>query len=402
MRPADGNVAAQVDGNQKATTYDYDAHGRLRFQADPLGRRTDFTYYPGGQLKTKQDPGGNCSAVPATGCTAWSYNDADQPLTTIYSDGTTPNITGTVYNATGRRIQVQRLVAGVTKTASYRWDSLGRMTSSTDEAGATVAYEYNLRSLPTKTTYPGSSTKTVTRTWDDAGRAKAVQDWLSHTTTYTPDEDSHIVAATTPVGTLNQVDTYAWDNNGELASSTSTETVVRLRAAQAAYFCDGVLLQLGNARGEFTVENIRKKPPELDYAAFVIRPVGPPHDGMHHVEKAVFEAVVAAPVTGGNVVDILGTAVESSTICGLRQRLADLSLVWRRNLIPAIVFTLSGCMVKGYRTPLGSLSSPTYALRVPSNGLRSSRRVMVPSRRASSPWCSPSTLNGCCGGVTPF
>ncbi|MEO5680812.1 MAG: hypothetical protein ABIS47_14220, partial [Acidimicrobiales bacterium] len=217
---ADGNMDAQVDGKLKATTYGYDPLGRLAFQADPLGRRTDFAYYPGGQLKTRQDPGGSCAAVPVAGCTTWSYNDADQPLTTTYSDGTTPNITGTLYDGVGRRTQVQRLVGGSTRTASYGWDSLGRMTSSTDEAGAVVGYEYNLRNLPTKTTYPGAPTRAVTRTWDDAGRATTVQDWLGHTTTYAPDEDSHIVSASTPVGAAAQVDTYGWDNNGQLASST--------------------------------------------------------------------------------------------------------------------------------------------------------------------------------------
>ena len=232
----DGNMVAQVDGNQQATTYDYGAQGRLAFQTDPLGRRTDFAYYPGGQLRTKQDPGGACAATPAVGCTTFTYTAAGQPLTVTYSDGTTPNITATVYDANGRRTQVQRNVNGATKTAYTKWDSLGRMVSSTDEAGATVGYEYNLRDLPTKTTYPGG-TKTVTRTWDNAGRPATVQDWLGHTTTYTTDEDSNIVSASTPVGSVSQVDTYGWDKAGQITSTTfKTGTAV---LASLAYGRDG-------------------------------------------------------------------------------------------------------------------------------------------------------------------
>jgi YD repeat-containing protein len=67
---------------------------------------------------------------------------------------------------------------------AWVWDSLHRLTSYTNGAGAQIQYGYNLRNLRTAMTYPG--TFSVTRGYDDAGRLTSVQDWLSNTTSFLP------------------------------------------------------------------------------------------------------------------------------------------------------------------------------------------------------------------------
>jgi YD repeat-containing protein len=69
-----------------------------------------------------------------------------------------------------------------TGTTTNNWDSLGRLTSSTNGAGATVGYGYDLAGRITSITYPGT-TGIVKRGYDEAGHLTDVTDWAGHTTT---------------------------------------------------------------------------------------------------------------------------------------------------------------------------------------------------------------------------
>ena len=56
--------------------------------------------------------------------------------------------------------------------SSYgRWDSLHRLTNSTNGAGATVGYGYDLKGQATSIAYPGT-TGTVGRTYYEDGQLK--------------------------------------------------------------------------------------------------------------------------------------------------------------------------------------------------------------------------------------
>ena len=98
----DGTVADQKDGKGNTTeTYAYDALARVTSSTDALGNTTAFSYDGDGNTLTRTDPGGNC-ATP-TKCTTFTYDADNEPSTTTYSDGTTPNVTSTTYDADGQK-----------------------------------------------------------------------------------------------------------------------------------------------------------------------------------------------------------------------------------------------------------------------------------------------------------
>ncbi|MDQ1436911.1 MAG: hypothetical protein QOK43_540 [Acidimicrobiaceae bacterium] len=208
----DGSLKAQIDGANHSTTYAYDPLGRLSGTTDPLARTTSYGYDASGSLLTVQQPGGNCAAVPKTGCITMGYDAAAQATSVTYSDGTTPNVSGILYDADGRRTQM----TDGTGTSSWSWDSLGRMTAATNGAGAALGYAYDLAGHVTTLTYPGGAQQ-VTRAYDGAGRLGSVRDWAGRTTSFSYDADSNLAGTAFPNGTTAGT---GFDRAGAATSST--------------------------------------------------------------------------------------------------------------------------------------------------------------------------------------
>jgi RHS repeat-associated protein len=221
----DGTVQDQKDGKNKALlTYGYDPLARVTAVTDALGNATSYSYDGAGNRLTQQDPGGNCSATPKTGCTTFTYDVANQLKTITYSDGVTPNVTNIAYDNDAQRTGM----TDGTGTSAWVWDSLHRLTSYTNGAGAQVQYAYNLRSLPTTITYPGSLN--VTRGYDDVGRLTSVQDWLSSTTSFGYDANSNLTIETLPTAS-GVVDTFAFDAADRLTAISDKKGKTTLFAA---------------------------------------------------------------------------------------------------------------------------------------------------------------------------
>jgi len=184
----DETVHQQIDGANHGTSYDYDAAGHLASVTDPLGRTTSYHSDGAGNLLTVTDP--------QQQVTTYVYDAANQRTAILYSDGVTPNVTGIQYDGDGQRLQM----TDGTGTSQWTYDSLHRLTSYQNGAGATVTYgytygsplTYDLKNQVRSLTYPDGHV--ATRGYDDAGRWTSVTDWLGHTTTFTPDEDSNITA----------------------------------------------------------------------------------------------------------------------------------------------------------------------------------------------------------------
>jgi RHS repeat-associated protein len=224
-----GNQTAQTDGAGNTTSYGYDPLDRLISATDPLHRTTSYGYDNAGNRTSLTDPSGRT--------TNFGYDQANQLTDITYSDGKTPNVSYR-YDANGRRTSM----ADGTGTTTYTYDSLNRVTKSTNGAGDTVAYDYDLAGQLTSLTYPNG--KTVSRTYDPAGRLSTVADWLGNTTSFDHDPDANLTAETYPNGvqtsaTFNNADQltsiahqkgtttlanfdYTRDNLGQLTSSTPT------------------------------------------------------------------------------------------------------------------------------------------------------------------------------------
>jgi YD repeat-containing protein len=213
----DGTVADQKDGKNNAIqTYTYDSLAHVTTVTDALTNITTYVYDAYGNLLSKQDPGGNCSAQPATSCTTYSYDAANQLTGINYSDGVTPNVSNITYDGDGQRVSM----TDGTGTSSWGWDSLHRMVSYTNGGGAQMQWQYNLRNLPTTITYPG--TLNVTRGYDNAGRWTSVQDWNSNTTTFGYDADSNLTTETFPAAST-VVDTFAFNAVDQITNVASVK-----------------------------------------------------------------------------------------------------------------------------------------------------------------------------------
>jgi len=223
---ADGNRTGTTDPSGQATTYVYDALNRLTSSTDPLNRTTSYAYDTAGHATTVTDPSGRT--------TTHTYDIAGNRTGTSYSGGATPSATFT-YIATGHRATTTDGTGITTNT----YDSLGRLTGSTNGAGQATGYTYDLAGHLTSLAYPNG--QTVTRTYDAAGHLTGITDWAGHTTTFTPDADGNTVttaygngvtaaAAFDRVGQLSAI-TDAGPGSTALASFTYTRNPVGAAAS---------------------------------------------------------------------------------------------------------------------------------------------------------------------------
>jgi RHS repeat-associated protein len=199
-----GAVTSQTDGNKDKTTYVRNILGEPIETIDPLERRTIRTYNPAGNLATRKDTDGRT--------TTYSYDKADRLREVSYSDGITPKVTFS-YDKDGN---LTGMVDG-TGESTYEYDQLDRLTHSKNGNAETVSWTYDVGDEPVCLTYPNG--KSISRTYDNAGRLESVTDWLGHTTTFAYNKDSAPTLTTFPVGTTDS-DEYAYDRADRIASVT--------------------------------------------------------------------------------------------------------------------------------------------------------------------------------------
>lgn len=187
-RVVNDTVPATGAGIDQSSKYAYNLKGMLRSAIDPLNRETRYTYGTGSTpdadpatgtgidlLKVEQKNGVNwetlasytydaahnmlTSADASNQVTTYTYNASGQVLTV-----TTPPRAGITENRTttmtydGNGYLVSTLGPAVGDTASYTYDALGRMRTSTDSDGYTTTFEYDAMDRPTKTTFPDGTT----------------------------------------------------------------------------------------------------------------------------------------------------------------------------------------------------------------------------------------------------
>ncbi|MDD3470435.1 MAG: hypothetical protein PHE53_10745 [Thermoguttaceae bacterium] len=224
------------------TSRTYDKRGQISTETDALGHVTSYVYDAIGQLAsvTRPDPDGSGSL---------------NALVTLYTYDTLGQVTQVT-----RRTTVGQTVTDISTT--YEYDALGRVVKTTapdpDASGTRVPVETSYtyddagRTLTTTTT-SGTTSYTVTYTYDHLGRQTSV--------TY-PDPDgdgtqlaNQVISSYNALGLVTQTEdslgnttSYIYDPLGRLLSETDANGNV----TSYTYNADGAMASLTDAEGNTT------------------------------------------------------------------------------------------------------------------------------------------------------
>jgi RHS repeat-associated protein len=149
-----GRLERQVDANQHATVFRYDADDNLALVTDPLARKTGHEYDPLGRLRsTLQDSDG------VAALTQYRYDALDRVTQVLDPNGKS---TTYLYNGFGDLTTQQSPDTGQTV---FTYDPAGNLQSKTDARGTTATYGHDLLNRLTSVSYPDSG-RNVTYSYD--------------------------------------------------------------------------------------------------------------------------------------------------------------------------------------------------------------------------------------------
>ncbi|HEY0705844.1 MAG TPA: hypothetical protein VGG33_03560, partial [Polyangia bacterium] len=170
-----------------------DGAGRARTSVDPAGFQTVRTFDAGGNQKSVRDPnnvGEDCSfdvLGRRTSCvdtqgdsTGWEYDTENNQTASI--DGRQVRST-CAFDGRNRKASC---TDGIGATTTWAYDANSNITDITDAEGKVTHYEYNLRNQRTETKYADSSgpNDKVVVTYDDVGRLHTSTDQAGNTKTF--------------------------------------------------------------------------------------------------------------------------------------------------------------------------------------------------------------------------
>jgi RHS repeat-associated protein len=191
------------------TTYNYDANGNLTSVVDPLGHRTTFTF----DDLDRRTATARQASWSSTLRTTYTY-DAAGNLTRV-TDGL-GHATTYAYDVRNRITTEVRPAGGGTTTFSY--DLAGRLTSLTDPVGNVTSFAYDAANRLTSETDPLG--ETTTHAYDPVGNRTATTDRLGRIREFSHDENNRIVTEDwKPIGGGSSLRTVTWtyDDAGRLA-----------------------------------------------------------------------------------------------------------------------------------------------------------------------------------------
>ncbi len=220
-----GEPAGEINGDKHAKKEIRNSLEEVTEEVDPIGRKTKSEYDHAGQLKKLTDAAGRTMT--------YTYDPGDRLTEVRYSEGKTA--------AVKREYDADNNVTAMTDgtgTTKDTYNQLDQLTNTTNGAGESIGYEYNLGGEQTELTYPNKDT--VTRGYDNVGRLQSITDWLGHETKISYDPDSDMTAMTFPSATGDQ-DKYAYNEAGQLSEVDMTKGTESLGSLLYARDNDGQL-----------------------------------------------------------------------------------------------------------------------------------------------------------------
>jgi Rhs family protein len=225
---SDGYQTSWADRNDNTIEYEYDGGGKLNTITDPAGRVSTLNYN-NGKLQSITDPVGRT--------TIFQY-DLDGNLASIKD----PDNSNTTYTYNNNHLLTSKTVP-TGETYSYEYDEYDRIVKSTAPTGEVRTYESGrmkaiVNNLPVDVGTEANPAnimdiKKLVNTYTDDEGNKATnrismrgftledKDALGRTTLFERDRDANIIRAEYPNG---EVETMAYDNNGNLLTYTASST----------------------------------------------------------------------------------------------------------------------------------------------------------------------------------
>ncbi len=250
-----GNRTSVTDALGHVTsTPSYDANGRPLTIIDPNGVTTSLTYNKRGWLMSRtagtlqtdyiHDKAGNLIQVtqPDGSYLTYSYDPAHRPTGIAYAAG--DHIAYTL-DAAGNRTKEQAFDPSgmLSRTRSYAYDALNRLSREIGAQGQTAVYAYDKQGNRTAATDPlGHATNYA---YDALNRLAEAIDPNGGTTFYGYDANDHLTSVTDPRALQT---TYAFDGLDDQVQLASPDTGVTANTFDAA----GNVITSTDARGNTT------------------------------------------------------------------------------------------------------------------------------------------------------
>jgi len=227
---ATGELGSTQDQADQSVAIGSDATGRRNSITDRLGDVTTMTYHAAsGNLAAVTNADGTTSEFSYTARPFGALTLYDLTMIT-YTDGTTEslgydtmgNITShtdqmgntatATYNACGQPLTATN-VAGATTTNTYNAD--GTLATTTDPAGNTTTFGYDGLKRLNLVTFADGATRSFT--YNDHDQLLTSTDGNGNTTTFTYDGNGNLASITNPLG---HTSAYNYDGNDRLLSVT--------------------------------------------------------------------------------------------------------------------------------------------------------------------------------------
>ena len=194
-----------TDNNGDGISYGYDVKGNMTSMTDQEGHKSLYEYDEYGRLISETDPNGNK--------TSYSYDDNDNPVKKTDALGNSIYLD---YDALGRCVSAYAYdKSGEKYETRYGYDALGRVIYTIDEEGikSYISYDVNGNICSTG---DNSSNTTSSLKYDSMGRLSESTDISNTKTTYAYDNMGRLTKAVTVLGNKTRTSAYTYDERGNL------------------------------------------------------------------------------------------------------------------------------------------------------------------------------------------